>query len=269
MNFIDIQTTKNIDFSVTNEPYLIKGYAKDWYAFKNWSFQFLKNLDSNLFVNAILGNATSGKKEAVHIKFKDYIQKIISNDTEAYLTTFYLFKKFPNLKKHINYKNIKKHSIAHHLLGWIGPGGTITGFHLDWSENLNVQIRGKKIFYLVSPEYDEYMYISERFERISKTSLVDLKNYDDSKFPLFQKTKIIKAILDEGDAIYIPRGWWHYTESLEPSISVSVHYWRVVNFFKDLILEVAKVFFHDIGLYKKNNCACHTYNDKGKRIKRG
>ena len=49
----------------------------------------------------MIGNAASGKKEAVSIKFKDYIANIIANDTNAYLTTFYLFKKFPNLKKHI------------------------------------------------------------------------------------------------------------------------------------------------------------------------
>ena len=98
MNYSDIQISSSIDFNTTNKPYLIKNYAKDWYACNNWSFKYLKNLDSNLSVNAIIGNATSGEKEAVSIKFKDYIANIISNDTNAYLTTFYLFKKFPNLK---------------------------------------------------------------------------------------------------------------------------------------------------------------------------
>ena len=269
MNYSDIQISSSIDFNTTNKPYLIKNYAKDWYACKNWSFEYLKNLDSNLPVNAIIGNATSGEKEAVSIKFKDYIANIISNDTNAYLTTFYLFKKFPNLKKHIEYQNIKDNSLICHLLGWIGPSGTITGFHADWSENINVQIKGKKIFYLVSPEYNKYMYINERFERISATSLVELKNFDETKFPLFKKAKLIKVILEDGDAIYIPRGWWHYVESLAPSISVSVHFWRLGSFFKDLVPESAKVFLHDIGLYKKNNCSCHTYNNEGKRIKRG
>ena len=75
-----------------------------------------------------------------------HIANIIANDTNAYLTTFYLFKKFPNLKKHIEYQNIKDNSVICQLLGWIGPSGTITGFHADWSENINVQIKGKKIF---------------------------------------------------------------------------------------------------------------------------
>ena len=155
------------------------------------------------------------------------------------------------------------------MLGWIGPAGTITGFHCDWSENINVQIKGKKIFYLVNPKYNENMYISDRFERISWTSQIDLKNLNQEQFPLFKKVELIKVVLEEGDGIYIPRGWWHYVESLEPSINISIHYWRIGNFFRDLLIELTKVFFHDIGVYKKNNCSCHTKNTDGKRVKRG
>jgi lysine-specific demethylase 8 len=173
------------------------------------------------------------------------------------------------LKKHINYQDIKKKSFIYHLLSWIGPKGSITGFHCDWSENLNIQIKGEKFFYLVSPEFNNCMYISDKFERISSVSMIDLKNYDEKKFPLFKNAKVYKAHLKEGDAIYIPRGWWHYVESLSPSIGVSFHYWKIGGFFRDLIWEVIKVLLHDIGIYKRINCVCHSLNDKGKRLKRG
>ena len=39
MNYSDIQISNDIDFNTTNEPYLIKNYAKNWYAYKNWSFE--------------------------------------------------------------------------------------------------------------------------------------------------------------------------------------------------------------------------------------
>jgi len=269
MTNLNINEIQNLDFNNTDQPYIVKKYAKDWFAFNNWSFNFLKKLDQNLLVNTVVGNAASGNTQMISIKFEEYIDKIINTKTNAFLSTFHLFKKFPKLKKHINYNNIKNKSLIYHLLGWIGPAGTITGFHCDWSENINVQIKGKKIFYLVNPKYNKYMYISDRFERISWTSSIELKNLDHNKFPLFKNVKLIKVVLDEGDAIYIPRGWWHYVESIEPSINVSIHYWRTVNFFRDLLIELLKVFLHDIGLYKKNNCSCHTKNTEGKRVKRG
>jgi len=270
MDNSDIEKTETLNFEIKNRPYLIKNYCTNWYAYKNWTFEYLKNLKgSELSVNAVKGNAALGEGEFTSIKFSDYIDKIASNYTSAYLTTFYLFQKFPDLKKHIEYKNIKEKALLYHLLSWIGPKGSITGFHCDWSENLNVQIKGEKYFYLVSPEYNKYMYISSKFERISSLSKVDIKNFDQKKFPLFEQAKVIKVHLKQGDAIYIPRGWWHYVESLTPSIGISCHYWATGGFFRDLIPETLKVFLHDMGIYKRINCACHVLDKNGKRVKRG
>ena len=80
MNYINIEKNTKLDFKIINKPYLVKDYAKDLYACKNWSFEFLKNLDPNLKVNAVIGNMYSGKREFVSIKFEDYIKKIISDD---------------------------------------------------------------------------------------------------------------------------------------------------------------------------------------------
>ena len=112
------------------------------------------------------------------------------------------------------------------------------------------------------------MYPSEKYERFAIGSLVDLKNFDKNKFPLFEQSELIKVTLDEGDCLYLPRGWWHYTESFEPSINVSMHYWKLNGVFKDVITGLMKMFLHNIGLYKKHSCACHTFNKKGQRLLR-
>ena len=44
--------------------------------------------------------------------------------------------------------------------------------------------------------------------------------------------------------------------------------YKLNSFFKDFTTGLSKMLFHNIGLYKKHNCACHTYNDKGKRVLR-
>ena len=251
-----------------NEPYIIRGYSKDWKAQKKWNFNFLKDLDPNSIVNTVVGNAASGNKSIIPMSLENYIDSIELDDFNKYLTTFHLFKKYKFLKKDIVIDEIKKISLFQHLLAWIAPKGAITGFHQDWSENINVQIKGSKIFYLVSPENDKNMYISDKFERISKTSLIDLNNVNYDKFPLFSKVKIYKFILKPSDAIFIPHGWWHYVESLEPSINISIHYWKLKDLFGKLPIELTKVFLHDIGMYKKNNCACHQL-ENNRFFKRG
>ena len=87
MKYINVKIKDDLDFKNTNEPYVIKDYAKDWYAYKNWSFEYIKNLDSNLLVNTIVGDY-SGKQEIIPYKLKNYIEKIISNQTTLYLALF-------------------------------------------------------------------------------------------------------------------------------------------------------------------------------------
>ena len=77
MNQDAIKTEDKINFKNKNEPYLVKNYAKNWKAYKDWSFEYLKSLNGNLSVNTIIGSY-SDKMEIVPIKFKDYIEKIIS-----------------------------------------------------------------------------------------------------------------------------------------------------------------------------------------------
>ena len=55
MDCSNIKTNNSVDFKTTDKPYLIKKYAENWYAYKNWSFEYLKNLDSNLIVNTVGG----------------------------------------------------------------------------------------------------------------------------------------------------------------------------------------------------------------------
>ena len=44
MKYYTIETSDKLDFNVENKPYVIKNYANNWYAYKNWSFDFLKKL---------------------------------------------------------------------------------------------------------------------------------------------------------------------------------------------------------------------------------
>ena len=270
MKYSKIEKKIKLDLNYKDKPYVVKNYAKNWSASKKWTFNYIKNIKgSNLKVNTVRGNAALGEGKITSISFKKYISQIVSNKNKTYLTTFYLFKKFPKLIKDINYDYIKSNSLFCHVLSWIGPKNSITGFHCDWSETINVQVRGEKIFYVVSPRFNKFMYISDKFERISSTSEVDLKKIKSNKFPLFKKANVIKVHLKKGDLIYIPRGWWHYVRSLKPSIGVSFHFWNFKNFFRDLLYESIKVFLHDIGLFKRNKCACHSFDKNGNRFKRG
>ena len=52
---------------------------------------------------------------------------------------------------------------------------------------------------------------------------VDAGNPDLQKFPEFSKAPYLQCTLTEGEALFIPKRWWHYVRA--ETMSFSVSYW--------------------------------------------
>ena len=52
---------------------------------------------------------------------------------------------------------------------------------------------------------------------------VDIENPDLARFPRLRGVETMVAELEPGDALYIPRRWWHHVRTLQES--VSANYW--------------------------------------------
>ena len=112
---------------------------------------------------------------------------------------------------------------------WIGPGGTVSPLHTDPYHNLLCQVVGQKYVRLYSPYETEKLYpkVVEKDEiDMSNTSQVDVEadsKVNERDFPHFKDADYMETILNEGDILYIPVGWWHYVRSL--TVSMSVSFW--------------------------------------------
>ena len=114
-------------------------------------------------------------------------------------------------KGYRNCENIK----AANLL-WFGPKGTITPIHHDLTNNMLVQIYGRKKITLI-PSFQ----VPNMYNDKGVYSAADYPDHDKSQFPLLDNVSAMEVILNPGDAIFIPIGWWHLVESLDVSISLS------------------------------------------------
>ena len=50
---------------------------------------------------------------------------------------------------------------------------------------------------------------------------VDVRSPDPVRFPRFASTERVSLVVGPGEALFVPVGWWHSVEALEPSISLS------------------------------------------------
>ena len=109
---------------------------------------------------------------------------------------------------------------------WLGPRGTVSPTHCDPTHNLLVQVVGRKYVRLYAPSTRDAMYLSEDAKE-RNSSLVDprVSPWENFRnFPKFIRAPFSDAVLEPGDALYLPPGWFHYVQSVTSSFSVS-HWW--------------------------------------------
>ena len=107
---------------------------------------------------------------------------------------------------------------------WLG-GRVRTQIHHDRDHNLACVIAGRRRFVVFPPEQVANLYIGP-IENPPPLSIVDLEAPDFSRFPRFEKALATAQIaeLGPGDALFMPRHWWHHVTSRDP-YNAMVNYW--------------------------------------------
>jgi hypothetical protein len=101
---------------------------------------------------------------------------------------------------------------------WLGPAGTVTPLHCDYDDNIFAQIWGSKRIFLSPPHHDEFLYPREA-NAILFGSPFDPEAPDYEKFPLARRATMIECIVNPGDMLYVPAGWYHQVRALTFSLS--------------------------------------------------
>lgn len=100
---------------------------------------------------------------------------------------------------------------------WVG-GRTRSGLHFDSADNVLVQIFGRKRAVLVAPDHVRALHVLSDVPSKSSLSPDEIELAGDGPLRRIERWR---ATLDPGDALFVPRGWWHYLASPGPSISVN------------------------------------------------
>lgn len=103
---------------------------------------------------------------------------------------------------------------------WLGPAGTVTPLHCDYDDNIFAQIWGTKRIVLSPPHHDEFLYTREA-NAILFGSPFNPEAPDFDRFPLARHASMIECVVNAGDLLYVPAGWYHHVRSLTFSLSAN------------------------------------------------
>jgi Cupin-like domain len=110
---------------------------------------------------------------------------------------------------------------------WLGHAAKVSA-HFDAFDNIACVVAGRRRFTLFAPETIANLYVGPIDHTMAgqPVSLAAAAPPDDAKYPLFKGvlSQALSAELLPGDAIYIPKLWWHQIESLA-AFNGLVNYW--------------------------------------------
>jgi hypothetical protein len=109
---------------------------------------------------------------------------------------------------------------------WFGPAGTVTPLHHDTLMLFHTQVVGRKRWRFVSP-----LEWSRVYNHRHVFSEVDLERPDAARWPRFEEATVLEVVVEPGETMFLPLGWWHQVASLDVSLSFSYSCLAVPNQF--------------------------------------
>lgn len=219
------------DYFHKNQAFYIKGGAKTFPALAKWSDSYLKSTlsqkeaklafsPSKVFnFNKDLGKAL----EFSQVNMAEAIDKV-SQATES--GHYYILKQsiqsdLPELLEDVPLPTwAESINNRYQAYLWFGQASNTAQLHFDMPNNIFIQVRGRKKVRLCSPEQSALLYPVQG-SMSSVSQILDIDNCDLEKFSTLKDAKFLEFVLEPGDLMFIPTGWWHQVNSLETAISVS------------------------------------------------
>ena len=167
--------------------------------------------------------------ERRHMRFVDALNAIVATRGQSGAQTMYVgsvpIKDYlPGFTDH-NVLQVLAPHVAPRI--WLGHPSNVSA-HFDAVDNVACVVAGARRFTLFPPEAIEGLYVGPIDNTMAgqPVSLAAAAPQDDDKYPLFRKIReqALCAELHPGDAIYIPKLWWHQIESTA-SFNGLVNYW--------------------------------------------
>ena len=216
----------------TMTPLIITGLAKQWPAYHKWNWDYFKEIVGNVKVglyNNVKSDAYTPINTADDYKtFGEYIDMIKEGPAAWRIFLFNIFQHAPELTKDFTWpEDLMKGFVKRYPMLFVGGETSITHMHfdIDISHILHTQFLGRKRVLLFPNEEQDKLY-RKPFEVLS---LVDFSNYhqgngtpDYEAFPAVRYAKGYEVILEHGDTLFMPAGFWHHMEYLDSGFAMSL-----------------------------------------------
>lgn len=224
------------DYYTRNRPVKLTGLVDHWPALVKWSLDYLEGRVGSAIVE-VQGQRDNAAdyeidkdKHRRHAPMRDVIA-LLRRDQPS--NDFYITAYNDSMNKQalaplwadLGPISLLEKTGPRDGFFWMGPQGTLTPFHHDLTNNLLVQVRGRKQVRMV-PSYA----VGRMRNTVHCFSEVQPKDFAQGGSNMPQ---MLECEIAAGEAIFLPVGWWHHVTALDQTISMSFTNFSQANQFTD------------------------------------
>ena len=229
------------DFLVPQSPCIITGAIENWQALLLWNRDYLQRKIGDTVVRCRVSNSNYfdnyNRHKAIKIAFfLDWI-KSQEKEQDKFLQLFGKRKSakqyfigsldiptyFPEIASDIQQLPYVPSNLLTSNNLWLGYGGNRVNLHYDLFHNINAQIIGKKHWIIFPPQQSSLLYPNPWYSRFFWCSRVNIEQPNYEQFPLFKSAQPIEVIVEPGEVLFLPAGWWH--SPIGVGFNVAVNFW--------------------------------------------
>lgn len=211
------------------KPLIITGLAQQWPGFEKWNWDyFIKtvgNKEVGVYDNVKSDAYTPINTADAYMKFGDYLKKVKEGPLELRIFLFNIFQHAPQLVQDFIWpENLMTGFVKKYPMLFVGGQGSVTHMHfdIDMSHILHTQFMGKKRV-LLFPHEEQHKLYRKPWEVLSIANYANYhEKFDYENFPAVKFAKGYEVILEHGDTLYMPAGYFHHMEYIESGFAMSL-----------------------------------------------
>jgi hypothetical protein len=219
---------KNLYYN-TKKPVIIKNLAKEWPAYNKWGWDYFINVvgDKEVGVyNNVKSDAYTPINTAdAYMKFGEYLKKVKEGPLDLRIFLFNIFQHAPQIVKDFTWpEHLMKGFVKNYPMLFVGGEGSITHMHfdIDMSHILHTQFIGRKRV-LLFPFEEQYKLYRKPWEVLSLANYANYsEEFDYKNFPAVKLANGYEVVLEHGDTLFMPAGYWHHMEYIEGGVAMSL-----------------------------------------------
>jgi hypothetical protein len=210
-------------------PVVITELAHHWPAFEKWNWDLFIQLVGQEQVG-LYNNSRADENTVVNgfdetMRFGDYLEMVKKGPVELRIFLFNIFKYAPELVRDFTWPDhLLKGFLKKYPMLFVGGAGSVAHMHydIDLSHIVHTQFIGRKRVLLLENKQSPLIYKMPLTVE-SAANFVHWENgLDEVNFPALKYAQGYTTILEHGDTLFMPAGYWHHMQYMDSGFAMSL-----------------------------------------------